>query len=410
MHHYWLKVIATSNIRNKILFYKQKILLSNEVDFMAIQLFVPTFDVDGCLAEIKECLEKGWTGLGFKTLQFEEEWKRYTGLPNAHFLNSATSGLNIAFDILKERYGWNDDTEVITTPLTFVSSNHAILLAGLKAVFADVDNTLCLDPNDVEKRITPNTKAILYVGLGGNTGHYDEIVSLCEKYDLKLILDLTHMAGTRLNGEIPGKEAEVVIYSFQAVKNLPTADSGMICFKSRELDDIVRKKTWLGINKDTFARINTKGNYKWKYDVEYVGQKYHGNSIMAAIGLVQLKHLDKENSYRRQIAEWYTKGFASYNDKIKLIEIPQNCESSRHLFQIIVDDRDGLIEALNQEEIFPGVHYTDNTEYRMYGYANGTCPNASYISDHVISLPMHMRLSFDDVQTIINTILKFISK
>lgn len=377
---------------------------------MAIQLFVPTFEIEECLSEIRECLEKGWTGMGFKTIQFEDEWKKYTGMKNAHFLNSATSGLNIAFDILKEEYGWGDGDEVITTPLTFVSSNHAIILAGLKAVFADVDDTLCLDPKDVEKRITSKTKAILYVGMGGNAGHYEQIVELCEKHDLKLVVDAAHMSGTRINGEIPGKEAEVVIYSFQAVKNLPTADSGMICFKRDDLDTTLRKKTWLGINKDTYARTGEGGNYKWKYDVEYVGQKYHGNSIMAAIGLVQLRYLDRDNAYRRQIADWYTKGFAPYPDKIKLIEIPEECESSRHLFQIIVDDRDGLMIYLNEHEIYPGVHYVDNTQYRMYAYAKRTCPNASYVSDHVISLPMHLRLTFDDVQRVINTVVDFVKK
>ena len=377
---------------------------------MAIQLFVPTFEVEECLAEVKECLEKGWTGLGFKTIQFEEEWKKYTGLPNAHFLNSATSGLNIAFDILREEYGWEDEDEVITTPLTFVSSNHAILLAGLKAVFADIDDTLCLDPKDVERRITSKTKAILYVGMGGNAGHYDCVVALCEKYDLKLVLDAAHMSGTRVKGEIPGKEAEVVIYSFQAVKNLPTADSGIICFKRSEFDAIVRKKSWLGINKDTYARTNSIGKYKWKYDVEYVGQKYHGNSIMAAIGLVQLRYLERDNAFRRQLAEWYTQGFVPYIDKIKMVKIPEECESSRHLFQIIVDDRDSLMVALNQAEIYPGVHYVDNTQYRMYAYAQGTCPNASYVSDHVISLPMHMRLSYNDVQRVIKSVKDFIAK
>jgi dTDP-4-amino-4,6-dideoxygalactose transaminase len=377
---------------------------------MAIQLFVPTFDTEACLKEIRECLEKGWTGLGFKTSQFEDEWKKYTGLQNAHFLNSATSGLNIAFDILKEEYNWDDKAEVITTPLTFVSSNHSILLAGLKAVFADVDNTLCLDPEDVERRITPNTKAILYVGMGGNAGNYNKMVSLCEKYNLKLVLDAAHMAGTRINGRIPGREAEVVIYSFQAVKNLPTADSGMICFNRDDLDELVRKKSWLGINKDTFARTDSSGNYKWRYDVEYVGQKYHGNSIMASIGLVQLKHLDKENSYRRQIAEWYTQGFKDYSDKIKLVEVPKDCESSRHLFQIIVENRDELMVALNKQEIYPGVHYIDNTKYRMYSYAEGTCPNATYISEHVLSLPMHMRLSYQDVQKVITEVISFVNK
>lgn len=377
---------------------------------MAIQLFVPTFDVDACLEGIKECLEKGWTGLGYKTVEFEEEWKKYTGLPNAHYLNSATAGLNLAFDILKEENGWEDGDEVITTPITFISSNHAISLANLKAVFADIDDTLCMDPKSVEERITDKTKAVLFVGLGGNIGHYDEIVELCKKHNLKFVLDAAHMAGTRVNGDIPGKDADVVVYSFQAVKNLPTADSGMICFKEEKYDKIAREKAWLGINKDTYSRTNSGGTYKWKYDVEYVGNKYHGNSIMAAIGLVQLKHLDRENAYRRQLAEWYTQGFASYADKIKLVHVPENCESSRHLFQIIVDNRDELMLALNQQEIYPGVHYTDNTIYRMYNYAEGTCPHARYISEHVISLPMHMQLSYEDVQTIIAAVVKFVTE
>ena len=278
---------------------------------MAIQLFTPAFEVEECLEQIRECLEKGWTGLGYKTVQFEEEWKKYTGWEHAHYLNSATAGLNLAFDILKEENGWDQDAEVITTPLTFISSNHAILLAGLKAVFADIDDTLCLDPQSVESRITDKTKAVLFVGLGGNTGHYREVAALCKKYGLKLVLDAAHMAGTRYkNGEMPGKEADVIVYSFQAVKNLPTADSGMICFKNAEYDRIVREKTWLGINKDTYARTNSSGTYKWRYDVEYVGNKYHGNSIIASIGLVQLKYLDRDNAYRRQLAEWYTQGFA----------------------------------------------------------------------------------------------------
>jgi dTDP-4-amino-4,6-dideoxygalactose transaminase len=96
---------------------------------MAIQLFVPTFEVEDCLLEIRECLEKGWTGLGFKTIQFEDEWKKYTGLPNAHFLNSATAGLNLAFDILKEEYDWKEDDD-FSTPLTFVSSNQEMFCLG----------------------------------------------------------------------------------------------------------------------------------------------------------------------------------------------------------------------------------------------------------------------------------------
>lgn len=371
-----------------------------------IQLFVPTFRTRECLAEIEECLEKGWTGLGFKTVEFERAWTEYTGLPHAHFLNSETVGLDMAVDILKEQLKWHDGDEIISTPLTFVSTNHAILYNNMKVVFADVDEYLCLDPKSVEERITPKTRAVMYVGLGGNTGRFNEIVRICRKHGLKLILDAAHMAGTRLKGEIPGKEADVVLYSFQAVKNCPTGDSGMICFKNAEFDEIARKKAWLGINKDTYARTSGGGAYKWKYDVEYVGRKNHGNSIMAAIALVSLKYLDRDNAFRRTVAGWYEAAFKGAQN-VKIVPIAPDCESSRHLFQILVENRDELLFALNECGIFPGVHYRDNIEYRMYSYAEGTCPNARYASDHVLSLPMHMRLTHDDVMYVADMVKKY---
>lgn len=375
---------------------------------MGIQLFTPKFEVEECLEEIRECLEKGWTGLGFKTVEFEEKWKKYTGLPFAYYLNSATIGLNLAVEILKEEYHWEDGDEVITTPITFVSTNHAIPKAGLKAVFADIDDTMCLDPKSVKERITDKTRAVIFVGIGGNIGQYKEIVKICKENNVKIILDAAHMAGTRVNGEIPGKEADVVVYSFQAVKNLPTADSGMICFKNGKFDEIVRKKAWLGINKDTYTRTTNSGNYKWKYDVEYVGEKAHGNSVIASIAIVQLKYLDRDNAYRRQLAAWYRERFEKFPDKIKMVRIPKECTYSGHLFQILVDNRDEVILKLNAADIYPGVHYADNTLYRMYSYAHGTCPYAEYVSDHVLSLPMHLHLSFEDVQYIADEVIKIV--
>jgi len=375
-----------------------------------IQLFAPYFRTDECLAQIKECLDIGWTGLGFKTVEFENKWREYTGLPFAHYLNSSTMGLNLAVEILKEENGWMDDDEIITTPLTFISTNHAILLAKMKPVFADVDKYLCLDPVDVLRKITPKTRAIMFVGLGGNTGAWPEIVKIAREHNLKLILDAAHMAGTRLNGKIPGDEADVIVYSFQAVKNCPTGDSGMICFKDAKSDEIVRKKAWLGINKDTYARsISKDGAYKWMYDVEYVGYKAHGNSVMASLGLVSLKYLDQDNEYRRKIAKMYDDAFANCPN-IELIPVAPNCESSRHLYQILVPNRDELILKLNAAGIYPGVHYRDNTEYRMYEYARGTCPYAKYVSDHTLSLPMHVRLTDEDVKYIIETVKKWVSE
>lgn len=324
-------------------------------------------------------------------------------------------GLNLAVDILKEKHGWHDGDEIISTPITFVSTNHAIHKAGLKVVFADIDDTMCLSPASVRERISERTRAVMFVGIGGNIGRYYEIVDICREHNLTLILDAAHMSGTRVIGadgglEIPGKEAEAVIYSFQAVKNLPTADSGMLCFKDGELDTIARKKGWLGINKDTYSRTVDSGNYKWRYHVDYVGDKYHGNSIMASIGLVQLKYLDRDNAYRAQMADWYRGRFSACPDYVRLITVPKECQSSNHLFQIIVTDRDELILHLNKCGIAPGVHYVDNTNYPMYSYAKGTCPYAAFVSEHVLSLPLHMDLTFDDVQFICDEVIKFVKK
>src|SRR5579872_416340 len=359
---------------------------------MAIQLFVPSFRIDECLKGIRECLEKGWTGLGFKTVEFEEAWKNYAQLPHAHFLNSNTVGLHLALHILKSKFGWADEDEVITTPFTFVSTNHAILYCRLRPVFADIDDFLCLDAASVAARITPKTRAVVFVGLGGNTGQYDKIVDLCRERGLKLILDAAHMAGTRVGGRQVGPEPDAVVFSFQAVKNLPTADSGMICFKDKEDDERARKLTWLGINKDTYSRTAAQGAYKWMYDVEEVGFKYHGNSIMASMGLVQLKWLDQDNAYRRQLVTWYRAKLAGH-ESVRVVEATPGCESATHLFQVRVKRRDAVMLALNEHQVYPGVHYRDNTEYRMYSYAAGTCPNAAQASNEVISLPLHMNLT-----------------
>lgn len=373
---------------------------------MKIQLFKPKYRIEECLNEIRECLEIGWTGLGFKTVKFEEAWKEYTGLEYAHYLNSSTVGLDLAVEILKMAYGWNDDDEIITTPITFISTNHAIFRNKMKPIFADVDNSLNLDPKDVKKKITNRTKAIMFVGLGGNTAHLEEIEQICYEHNLKLILDAAHMAGTRyVDGTLPGKNADVIIYSFQAVKNCPTGDSGMICFKEKKFDEIVRKMSWLGINKDTYARsVNKDGAYKWKYDVEYVGYKAHGNSVMASLGLVSLKYLDEDNAYRRELAKIYDMEFKNCS-RIKLVDIDEKCIPSRHLYQILVPNREDLILKLNENEIYPGVHYLDNTEYRMYSYAKGTCPYAGYVSEHILSLPLHLEVSEKDAKKIAKIII-----
>lgn len=366
-----------------------------------IQVLKPFYRVEECLEEIKECLDIGWTGMGFKTLDLETKWKEYTSLSHAHFLNSATSGLHLAFKLLKDKYNWENDDEIITTPFTFVSTNHAILYENFKPVFADIDDTLNLNPISVAEKITPKTKAIIFVGIGGNADNLLEIIQIAKDNNIKIILDAAHMAGTTINDKHVGFDVDVTVFSFQTVKNLPTADSGMICFAEEDLDKKCRIDSWLGINKDTFSRSN-EGSYKWYYDVSEVGYKYHGNSIMAALGLVGLRYLEQDNERRRQIVNQY---ISFFNNKIKYVE-HNNCLSSRHLFQIIVKNREEVIEYLQKFNIYPGVHYVDNTFYKPYEQESITCPKSRYYSNHVLSLPLHLSLEDNDIRYVVEKVLE----
>ena len=292
-----------------------------------------------------------------------------------------------------------------------VVSAIAFSLISPAPVFADVDEYLCLDPSSVESKITKKTRAVLFIGIGGNTGELYKIIELCKKHKLKLILDAAHMSGTFAKNPSTGKVehvghgADVTVFSFQAVKNLPTADSGMVCFTNEDYDTLVRKLSWLGIDKDTYQRSNDKGNYKWEYDLVDVGYKYHGNSMMASMALVGLKYLDEDNNRRREICEKYEKELTKRG--IQTIKTHNDCVlSSRHLFQIVVNQRNKFMELLNSNGVYPGVHYRDNTNYKMYKHGFGTCPNSLTISEKLITLPLHMNLTDEDVDYVIEQVIK----
>ncbi len=371
---------------------------------MAIQVLKPKFHTEECLEEIRECLDCGWPGVGYKTIQFEEAWKKYTGHTHAYYLCSNSAGLHLAVKILKMQNGWQEGDEIISTPITFVVTNHAIMYENLHPVFADVDEYLCLDPEDVEKKITAKTRAVIFVGYGGRTGRLKEIIALCKKYKLKLILDAAHMAGTRVEGVSPGtwEGIDVAVYSFHPAKNLPTGDSGMICWADAEGDELTRQMAWFGLDKDTYARRNL-GTYSWQYDVNYLGYKYNGNSVMAAIALVQLKYLDGDNARRREIFAMYNAAFQN-NPKLKIIPVNNFEECSCHIYALAVADRNKIMDELGKNGIFASVHYRDNTEYGIYAYAHGTCPNAHNISTRLITLPTHLWLTDADVAKVIEIV------
>ena len=367
---------------------------------MTIQLFKPVYRVDETLNEIRECLVQGWTGIGGKCVEFEDKFKTYTKLPHAHFLNSATAGLHIALKIALRRN--KSAFKVISTPLTFISTNHAIKYTGAMPIFVDVDDSLCMDPIRLlevlgEKEVRETIGAILFMAMGGNPGQLFAIQEIAKHYDIPLIVDASHACGSRLGHEHIGAGADFTVFSFQAVKNLSTGDGGMICCKDEADDKLARKLSWLGISKPTHLRDS------WDYEVDEIGWKYHGNAIAAAIGIVGLKYLNEDNFYRRGIANTYDKFLDPGITKIANPRYALDL-SSNHLYQILVDlnIRNKIIAYAKKQGVQLGVHYKDNTNYPMYRF--GHCPNSHHLSQKLISLPMGCHLTIDDATKVIGVV------
>ena len=374
-----------------------------------IRLFSPFFRTEEVLAEIRECLERGWTGPGYKSIQFEQAWCRYTGLPHAHFLNSGTAALHVAFAVLKKAHGWHDGDEVITTPFTFVSTNHAIVYEKLHPVFADIDEHLCLDPASVAARLTPRTRAVCFVGIGGNPGRYAQVLAWCRQHGLKMVLDSTHMAGTWIGGRHAGCDADAAAFSFHAIKNLPTADSGMICFPEAALDRAARRFAWLGIEKDDDRGARAALPSQGRYTIEGLGFKYHGNATVASMALVGLRYLDEDNAKRRQVAAWYDELLPDL-PQAERVPMASGCTLSRHLYQVLVPRRDEVMDRLNERQILTGWHYPDNTTCSIFAHGRGSCPNAARAAGRVLSLPMHVLLQRADVERVVAALRSVLSQ
>ena len=371
----------------------------------AIQLFAPSFNIDRCLEEVRACLEKGWTGIGFKTVEFEQRFCAYIDAPYGHFVNSNTNGIHVLLELLKQTRGWQDGDEIVSTAMTFVSTNHSIVHAGLAPVFAEVDDSLCVTAESVRAALTPRTRAVIFVSIGGNSGEIEAIAQLCRGRGVLLILDAAHACGSRLRGRHLSSYADYSVFSFQAVKNLPSGDAGLVTVRTADEDELLRRLCWCGINKDTYSR--SKDGYKWLYAVDEVGFKYHGNSIMAGIALASLEDIDAGNARRREIALRYRHALDGFLG-LRFIGHANDGESSRHLAQFHCPDRDKLIAHLDSCQIGTGVHYRANSRYPMYAHL--ASPRAEVFDQQIISLPLHLRLSDEDIAHVVAQIRNFMIK
>jgi len=351
---------------------------------------------------VAEVIRSGWIGLGHLTKEFESKFANYIGVNHAVALNSATSGLHLAMKVMDV-----EGFEVITTPMTFISCNQAILYNNAIPVFCDIEpDTLNIDAEKIESLITDKTKAILVVHYGGYACNMGKIMDIAKKHKLKVIEDCSHSTGGYYKNHKLGSIGDVGVFSFHAVKNMSTGDGGMITINNHSIYNRLLKLRWCGIDKDTFDR-NEDNNYSWYYDISELGYKYHTNDIASAIGIVQLAKVDNMNMIRETIVDVYNRHLV---DATCVIETPIRKSyqfPAFHNYVIKCDDRDSLIEFLKSKGISCGVHYIPSNHYDLFKGYNGETPISDSVWKKLVTLPLFPDLSLSDVFYIIENLMSF---
>lgn len=356
---------------------------------------------------VERVIDSRWWGLGPETEQFEKEFTKYLGAEYGIATNSGTAALHMALWSL----GLKKKEEVIVPSFTFVSSVHAVKYVGGNPIFADIDReTLTLDPEDVEAKITENTRAVVVVHYGGHSARMDEIRKIAREHNLKVIEDCAHAAGALFKGEKLGTIGDISAFSFHAVKNIATGDGGMIVFKDKELLERMRSFRWVGITKSTWDRYappsgKDRGVNSSAYDVEELGMKYHMNDIQAAIARVQLKRLDRMNKVRKELVNEYRERLEGSTD-VKLLKEQPWATSSNHLFVILSKKRDIIMRHLNSAQIATSVHYIPVHKFSLYSSENGNThlPVTEEAGNSVLTLPLFPDLKVEEVSFISNKI------
>jgi perosamine synthetase len=282
-----------------------------------------------------------------------------------------------------------------------VSTNHVILYSGATPVFVDIDPaTLNLDLNLVEEAITDRTRAIMVVHYAGNPVDMHQLYTLAKKHGLGVIEDAAHACGAFYKTGPIGSFG-LTCFSFHAVKNLPTGDGGMITTNDKDTYERLLRLRWLGIDRSTFDRRTSDG-YKWEYDVSELGTKSYMNDITAAIGIEQLKGLDCWNAFRADIVWRYIYGLSSC---VEILEETEGAISANHLMVVKVDNRDRVVSRLKEKGIETGVHYKPNHLYDMYQpYVRSPLIETEEAYGHIVSLPLHLGLSDEDVNFVIESV------
>jgi len=361
--------------------------------------------------EVIDTLRSGWITKGPKTKKFEELFANYCKVKYAIGVNSCTAGLHLALISL----GIGKDDEVITTPITFPATANTIIHTGATPVFVDVEpDTLNIATDKIEEAITEKTKAIMPVHFAGQPCKMNEIAKIARKYKLAVIEDAAHAIESVYKGKKIGSISDFTSFSFYATKNITTGEGGMLVTNNKNLAEKARILSLHGISKDAWKRYGNKGYAHW--ETFYPGYKYNMFDIQAALGIPQLKKIEKFWKRRKEIVKMYNDAFQNI-EEILIIgkEIKNDCKSAYHLYPIIIrteklkTNRDIFMNTIQKEGIGLGVHFRAlhlQEYFKQQGYHRGMFLNAEYASDRLISLPLYPRMKDSEVKKVIRVVKK----
>jgi len=357
-----------------------------------IKLFDPVIGSEEKKALLSVLNSKFWaSGSGSGNVKkFENEFKKYTQSKTCVAVNSGTAALNLALSLFDVK-----NKEVILPSLSFVSTAHCVLENGGIPVFVDIEpDTLCINPEKIEEKVSKKTVAILPVHFGGMPCNLDKINKIAKSYNLDIIEDAAHAVGTIWNkSEKIGSHGAAVCFSFHPVKNLAMPTGGAVSINHKNYEKfakILSSRRWCGIT-------NRK---ETDYDVKEIGNNYYMNEFSAAIGLEQLKKLNKLNNIRKTTAEKYSK---EINLESKM-QFNHNC--SYHLYWILVKNRENFRRNLFEQGIETGTHYKPIHLMKMYD--DGTSlPITEKIGKQIVTIPVHPNLSNAEIKKIISCVNKY---
>ncbi len=356
-----------------------------------IKLFDPKIDKNEEKA-ILRTIRSGYWASGSGTGQvekFEKKFKKYTGTDYCIAVNSGTAALHLAFSLFDIK-----NKEVILPSLSFVSTAHAVIYNGGRPIFADVnENTLCIDPEDVKRKITKKTKLIVPVHFGGLVCNFKELLNTANKHNINLVDDAAHAAGAKYGKKRIGSIGDVTCFSFHPVKNLAMPGGGLITLnkkKYKQYENILKSLRWCGIS-------NREGV---NYDVKRLGWNYYMNEFSAAIGIEQLKKLNNSNKKRRRIAKKYSQNIYTEN-KMPLVK-----DCSYHLYWILVKNRNKFMKKMLENNIETGIHYFPIHKMKFYN-SKTRLKITEEVTKKLVSLPIHPNLTDNDIDKIIKLTNRF---